>query len=141
MLGKKNKPGPLAKKYLPLKRKPHPKPVYLVRDGDTVFKGQKKLERELGFNVRVLPPSRSMLMPLDYHFHNKVGLKVAAEEFRKNIKDESRTAFHKRLLRAYRSPKAKIDKVLGSMTKRVGELHKMKGKYTKYDKGGNSKST
>ena len=103
--------------------------------------GQKKLERELKFNVRVLPPSRSMLMPLDYHYHNKVGLKVAAEEFRKDIKDESPTAFRKRLFQAYRMPKKQVDKVHGSMPKRVGELLKKKGKLTKYDKGGNSKSS
>ena len=31
----------------------HPGEVYLVRDGDTVFKGQKDLEKELGIHVRV----------------------------------------------------------------------------------------
>ena len=38
-LGTKEEPGPLTRKYQALKRKHHPKPVYLVRDGDKVFLG------------------------------------------------------------------------------------------------------
>ena len=53
---------------------------------------------------------------------------------------ESKAAWTKRVLNAYRMQKRKIDKVHESMTKRVAELVKKKGKYTKYDKGGNSKS-
>jgi hypothetical protein len=95
-----------------------------------------------------------MCQPLDYHFHHAVDGKMMIEEIAKNIGNEKcargtppdriaaprRPAEYKaRLFQNYKLPKAKVDKVLGSMRRRVTELHRMKGKLTAYDTGGNSK--
>ncbi len=91
--------------------------------------------------VKELPPKRPILMPLDYKLHYTIGRRMLTQESKRKIGTETYPAHRERILRNYSGlPKAMVDATTEQMKKRVADVHKVKGGYTTWDLGGNSKS-